>query len=217
METCIELIKITEHNGKRAVSARELHSFLESKREFATWIKDRITKYGFVENQDFVSFDEIVKREKGATVLTEYALTLECAKEISMLEGNAKGKQARQYFIEQDKKAQQLSKPLSTLDLLELTIKGMRENSQELQEVKRDVLELKAKTMTRPDVYTIVGFATLNKMAVGLKQASSLGRKASDICKRRNLQTDKIPDPRFGEVKMYPREVLEEVFSQPVN
>lgn len=40
-----ELIKITEHDGKRAVSARELHQFLESKQDFSTWIKSRVEKY----------------------------------------------------------------------------------------------------------------------------------------------------------------------------
>ena len=75
-----ELIKITEQNGKRAVSARELHRFLESKQEFATWIKNRIEKYGFVENQDFEVFDNFIKNPNGGRPLIEYALTIECEK-----------------------------------------------------------------------------------------------------------------------------------------
>ena len=58
----MELIKITEQNGKKAVSARELHAFLESKRDFSNWIKDRIEKYGFIEGVDFQSFNKIVER-----------------------------------------------------------------------------------------------------------------------------------------------------------
>lgn len=77
-----EIIKITEHDGKRAVNARELHQFLGSKRQFADWIKQRIEQYGFVENQDYCSFHKIVKRETGATTITEYALTLDMAKEL---------------------------------------------------------------------------------------------------------------------------------------
>lgn len=79
-----ELIPIYDRDGQQAVSARELHEFLESKREFATWIKDRIKKYGLVENQDYASFDEIVKRDIGSSVRTEYALTIDAAKEISL-------------------------------------------------------------------------------------------------------------------------------------
>lgn len=98
-----EIIKITEKDGRKAVNARELHAFLGSKQEFANWIKSRIEKYGFVENQDYSSFDNIVKRENGATVRKEYALSLDMAKELSMVENNENGKMARKYFIECEK------------------------------------------------------------------------------------------------------------------
>lgn len=95
-----ELIHISDNNGQRAVNARELHAFLGSKQEFAHWIKNRIEKYGFIENQDFTSFDNFIKREKGSSVRKEYALSIDMAKELSMVENNERGKQARRYFIE---------------------------------------------------------------------------------------------------------------------
>ncbi len=98
-----ELIPITDYQGNKAVNARVLHQFLESKREFATWMKDRIKKYGLIENQDYVSFDEIVKRKegvRGADVKIEYALTIDCAKELAMVEDNVKGKQDYVVFDE---------------------------------------------------------------------------------------------------------------------
>ena len=45
-------------NAIETVSARELHSFVESKRQFADWIKNRIEKYGFVENVDYITFPQ---------------------------------------------------------------------------------------------------------------------------------------------------------------
>lgn len=87
--------------AQQTVNARELHAFLENRDHFATWIKDRIEQYGFVENQDFVSFSEIP--ENGGRRI-EYALSLDMAKELSMVERNAKGKQARQYFIDCEKR-----------------------------------------------------------------------------------------------------------------
>ena len=54
-----------------------------------------------MENQDFVTFSKNL--EKGRPRL-EYALTLDMAKELSMVERNEKGKQARKYFIECEKK-----------------------------------------------------------------------------------------------------------------
>ena len=47
-----QLIKITEENGQRAISARELHLFLVVGRDFSNWIKGQIEEYGFIENQD---------------------------------------------------------------------------------------------------------------------------------------------------------------------
>lgn len=98
------LIQIIVHNGSRAVNARELHAFLGVGKDFSSWIKERISKYGFVENQDFSSFTEIGEREVGATVRKEYALSLDMAKELSMVENNERGRQARKHFIECEKK-----------------------------------------------------------------------------------------------------------------
>lgn len=86
------------------VNARELHAFLEIGRNFADWIKSRIFDYDFVENQDYVCVSQNCETQrkdgqKGVTVRTDYHITLDMAKELSMVERNAKGKQARQYFI----------------------------------------------------------------------------------------------------------------------
>jgi phage anti-repressor protein len=81
------------------VNARDLHAFLGNKDNFATWIKDRINQYDFIENQDFISFLETTKKPQGGRPSKEYHLTLDMAKELSMVERTAKGKEARQYFI----------------------------------------------------------------------------------------------------------------------
>lgn len=94
-----QLIKIQEREGQQVVSARDLHEFLGSKQQFADWIKGRISKYGLIENQDYTTFHNFMNRSK----TTEYALTIDAAKELAMVEGNDKGKAARQYFIEAEK------------------------------------------------------------------------------------------------------------------
>ena len=100
-----ELIRIEEHNGKRAVSARELHTFLESERNFTDWIKYRIQQYGFTESVDYVILSQICDKPLGGRPSVDYALSLDMAKELSMVEGNEKGKIARQYFIACEKKS----------------------------------------------------------------------------------------------------------------
>lgn len=94
------LLPINENNGQRAVNARDLHSFLESKRQFADWIKERINQYGFIENQDYQIFaSQNNEASWGGQNKVEYALSIDMAKELSMVERNEKGKQARRYFI----------------------------------------------------------------------------------------------------------------------
>ena len=63
-----ELIKLTKteigNELIQAVNARDLHEFLESKQDFSTWIKNRIEKYGFVENQDFIKLHKKMELSK---------------------------------------------------------------------------------------------------------------------------------------------------------
>ena len=104
-----ELIQVEERQigdgAIQTVNARDLHAFLGSKRQFADWISERIQKYGFVENQDFVIFSQNCEKPKGGRPAKEFALTLDMAKELAMVENNNKGKQARQYFIECERRA----------------------------------------------------------------------------------------------------------------
>lgn len=87
--------------AQQTVNARELHAFLEVQTRFNDWIKNRVDEYGFIENQDFITFTENLVNG-GRRI--EYALSLDMAKELSMVERNAKGKQARQYFIDCEKR-----------------------------------------------------------------------------------------------------------------
>jgi len=212
-----QLIPITEQDGKQAVNARDLHAFLESKQQFGNWIANRIKKYNLLENQDFVVFNNFIKNLYGGRPQVEYALSLDCAKELAMVEGNERGKKARQYFIECEKTLEKVVKTLSPAEQLLQQAQLMVAQERRIETVEQKMYALEAKTATRSDYFTIVGYGTLNHISVNLKQASSLGRKASELCKMRGIETDRIPDPRFGEVKMYPTAVLDEVFNQSLS
>lgn len=89
--------------GTRLVNMRELHTWLEVGRDFSTWVKDRIEKYGFAENQDFMLFPNSGENSEGRPRL-DYIFKLEPAKEIAMVENNEKGKEIRRYFIKVEEK-----------------------------------------------------------------------------------------------------------------
>lgn len=84
----------------QTVNARDLHRYLEVGKMFAHWIKDRIKQYGFVEGADYVVFAETGKNLQGGRPATEYHVSLDMAKELAMVERNERGRQARRYFIE---------------------------------------------------------------------------------------------------------------------
>uniref|UniRef100_UPI00366E654D antA/AntB antirepressor family protein n=1 Tax=Campylobacter coli TaxID=195 RepID=UPI00366E654D len=83
-----------------SANAREIFQFLNSEQEYSNWIKNRISHYNFIENQDYII--EIVYT-KGRP-RKEYYVTLDMAKELCMVENNEKGRQARRYFIECEKR-----------------------------------------------------------------------------------------------------------------
>lgn len=88
--------------------ARALHAFLGVGKRFASWIQERIEEYGFVENQDFViDFPNLGNQtgRGGDRRSKDYRLSLDMAKELSMVERNDKGREARRYFIECERRA----------------------------------------------------------------------------------------------------------------
>ncbi|WP_251976697.1 antA/AntB antirepressor family protein [Salinicola avicenniae] len=94
-----------EQEAAHLVDARTLHRFLEVETHFRTWISRRIDEYGFAENQDFLVAQNCATKGRGGDRRSkDYHLTLDMAKELSMVERNEKGKQARRYFIECEKR-----------------------------------------------------------------------------------------------------------------
>ena len=106
-----DLITISQSvigNGEvNSVLGSELHAFLEVQTKFSDWIERRISEYDFLINSDFCSF---LSRSSGGRKPTDYSLSMDMAKELSMVEKNAKGKEARRYFIQKEKEANSLQR-----------------------------------------------------------------------------------------------------------
>lgn len=103
-----KLISITTNEqGSKVVSARELKQFLEVGTHVSTWINRLVDKYQFDEGIDF-SILKSGNTNGGVDKIDDFAITLDMAKEIAMLQGNDKGKQARKYFIEAEKQLKEI-------------------------------------------------------------------------------------------------------------
>lgn len=105
-------------------NARELHKFLGVQTRFNDWIKSRISEYGFVKNQDYVSFTENSVKPKNGRKSIQYHITLDMAKELAMVEKNAKGREIRRYFIDCEKKANSLTAQITETTILLKSIDG---------------------------------------------------------------------------------------------
>jgi phage anti-repressor protein len=108
----------------QTVNARELHQFLEVSSAFKDWIARRLTDFDFVEGVDFCSF---LSESQGGRPSKGYALSIDMAKELAMVERNDKGKEARRYFIECERKAKEAARPLSQLEILAQSAQALLE------------------------------------------------------------------------------------------
>ena len=111
-----------------SVNARELHEAIQSKQQFTDWIKNRLLKYGFIENQDYIK----ITTKVGNATAYDYFITLDVAKELCMVENNEKGREARRYFIEAEK--QLLNQP----DLKKI-LNQLETQNQEIQNLKNQL------------------------------------------------------------------------------
>lgn len=147
----------------QAVSAREIFDFLGVKDRFSVWM-DRMLGYGFVENQDYLGcryYDTRANQE-----LQDYFVTIDTAKEISMLQRSEKGRQVRQYFIECESKAQQANQQAIALPQDYLSaLKALVSSEEEKQVIQAKVAELEPKAAAL-DVLSHV------KGAVGIRAAA---------------------------------------------
>ena len=159
-----ELVKVTTNSeGNQVVNARDLHQFLvkdakggQIGEDFSNWIK-RMLDYGFQKLVDFeiLEFDwegNLMPNKSSESdnqalriFKRDYVLSISAAKEIAMIQNNDKGKQARQYFIECERKT---TLPTNYLEALKELVASVQENQRLAEETsfqKRLIEEQKPK------------------------------------------------------------------------
>lgn len=138
----MELINVRNENGELLVSARDLHKALEIKSDYSTWFK-RMVEYGFEENIDYTTvFHKNVENPLGGRPRIDYALKIDMAKEIAMIQRSDKGRQVRKYFIECEKQLQQQIPQLTREQQLAIALyeggQAGVEAAKELQQIAYD-------------------------------------------------------------------------------
>ena len=103
-----------------------------------------MVEYGFEEEIDFIRVAQ--KRatnnlKNPVTTVIDHAISIDMAKEISMIQRTEKGKAARQYFINCEKKLKEVKK-LSPMELMELQFKALKEQKEKISQVENRVYKL---------------------------------------------------------------------------
>ena len=162
-----ELIKIEIRDGKQLVSGRELHKFLENNERFSKWW-ERIISYGFIKDKDFTSVQKSTFVNNGAKKeIGDYLMKISMAKELSMLQRNEKGKQARLYFIECEEKLK-AKLPQTYLEALKELVK-VEEAKLQLENRVNNLIHSK-KLYTTTEIAKELGFKSANVLNLKLEE-----------------------------------------------
>lgn len=94
-------LPILQQEDNSRVNARDLHAQLNIGRQFTDWIQNRISAYQLIENVDYFTISHFreIAGSTGFKTILDYNLTLDCAKQLAMIERTDIGAITRRYFI----------------------------------------------------------------------------------------------------------------------
>ena len=204
-----ELIKIEERNGEQLVSARELHKFLEVKTRFDKWF-NRMVEYGFIENIDYilVAQKRATKNPRNPyTEFNDYLLKISMAKELSMIQRNGKGKQARLYFIECERKAKEQNQIIISKPLINELMDRLKET-----EIRLNRLEnIKTSIKSNPKMMSISEYALNKGVKIDSQHMGGIGTKAKNTSKKLGYEVGKAYSSNEATKNIYNVEILEHI------
>ncbi|MBW4469245.1 MAG: hypothetical protein KME45_03170 [Stenomitos rutilans HA7619-LM2] len=164
----------------------------------------------------------------GSTHSEQIYLTVDCFKSLAMMAGTDRGKEVRQYFLncERDLKSRTLAptQPLSELEALQIAVGKLVEQERRVRQLEAakeqadqrlSAIEAEQDRYQAPcgHKYTVLAYASLNKLELSRNGAAVQGKRATALCRQQQLEIEQIYDPRFGKVNIYPQSILEQVFT----
>lgn len=201
-----------EQDGSVAVLGRDLHEFLEIGTRYDTWF-GRMAEYGFVEGEDFGAVAQKRATAQGnSTTYLDHILTIDMAKEISMVQRNEKGKQARQYFIAIEKAWNSPEMIMKrALQIADRKIIDLQERVQ-LDKPKVIFADAVAASHTSILVGDLAKLLYQNGIKTGANRLFSWMRENGYLIKRKGTDYN-MPTQRSAEMKLF--EVKETTINNP--
>lgn len=210
MENLIE-VKVNE-NQETIVSGRELHEFLGIATPYKKWF-DRMVEYGFSENIDFIAVGQKCPIANGGyQEVIDHAIKLDMAKELSMIQRNERGKQARQYFIKVEKDWNSYDKVMArALIMANKTIESknlvIEEQTKQIEENKPKVIFADAVTASEKSILVgeLAKILKQNGVETGERRLFEWLRKHNYLIRRKgsdyNMPTQKSMNMGLFQVK----------------
>jgi phage regulator Rha-like protein len=201
-------LAVFEQNGVLVVDSRLVASELNV--THSDWMRNIIKKYQAQIEQGFGSlrFEDQVLFVMTLSRNTERVI--QCKMNLVKAFSNAR-------------KQLQQPQPMTTIQALAVMVNQMAEQERrmieqeqqlKLAEARLAAVECEQGRYIAPsgNKYTVLGFAVKQGLEVSAKSASQKGKQASTLCRKREIDIERIYDPRFGYVGLYPESVLIEVF-----
>ena len=101
------------------------------------------------------------------------------------------------------------------LKLAQLNVENerkMKQLEEKQSKLESEIKEIKQRTTTDLHQSTIVAYVSRNHIKLDVTRYGAMGRKASSLCKKRNIEVLKVNDVRWGKVNVFPDAILDEVF-----
>lgn len=205
-----DLVPIENRGGVETVNARDLHQALGSKQHFSDWVKNRIEKYGFQSGVDFTDHKVMI----GKTTAIEYFVSIDMAKELSMIENTDKGREVRRWFIEREKQ------------LARVEITGPEQFEKMMEAAMRRLLPMinprkgsQLEFGIIPDApndgshMSLRAFCRVRKYDYTDAELSRMGKELRAFCDGRGFSMGMVDDPTYSKVRTYPIAILEDYFA----
>lgn len=224
-----ELIKIvTNEQGQNCVSARELHEGLEVEKKFTDWIKNQLNSVDAVENIDFFPLKGKTS-EIGGRPSIDYVLTVDIAKEICMVVGvsprtneetKSLSKKFRKYFIECEKKLQEVQQPKQMSDM-EILARAVLISDKQIKELQAELSEKTEFIDEINDCYTFADVKRKNRLLLSRRKDIILSTHTLiETAQSLGIPVNKVQNPNpcsaYTVINAYPRKVWETAYPELV-
>lgn len=201
-----EIIRINlNDNQEPVVSGRQLHEALGVNSNYTTWF-DRMTEYGFTENEDYVLLSNFGNQTgRGGHNKVDHIIKLDMAKEIAMIQRSERGKQVRQYFIQVEKDFNSPEKIMARALLL--ADKKVHKLEAQIEADKPKVLFANAVSASQTSILVgdLAKLISQNGFKIGANRLFAWLRDNGYLIKRRgnswNMPTQRSMDMKLFEIK----------------